>query len=414
MSARKIKIAHVLTTAMGVRGTLDGQLRYLSTAGFQVTVLCRLDDTIEAFASRQGAAFLPIEFEREIAPWSDLRALWQLWRAYRQVRPDLSHTGMPKAGLLGGLASWLAGVPCRVYTLHGLRLETATGGKRLLLQLLECLACRLAHRVVCVSASVRRRAVELGIVGEAKCVVLASGSANGVNTEPYHDIEDLSRAARAKREQLGIPQSAPVIGFVGRLTRDKGVPELVAAFQRLRDAYPELRLLLLGPLEHGDPVPASVADAIRRNARIVAPGFVKQTAVYYQLMDLLALPSHREGFPTVVLEAAAAGKPVVGTRATGVVDAVVHGETGLLTPVGDVAALTRALARLLDDPALVNRLGQAARERATRHFQPAALWQAVADFYDELLPREAVAGRQEPKQLTPNTYSSRLHVSSTE
>ena len=413
MSARKIKIAHVLTTAMGVRGTLDGQLRYLSTAGCRVTVLCGPDDTIEIFASQQGAAFLPIEFEREIAPWRDLRALWQLWRAYRRVRPDLSHVGMPKAGLLGGLAAWLAGVPCRVYTLHGLRLETATGGKRLLLQLMERLACRFAHRVVCVSESVRRRAVELGIVGEAKCVVLASGSANGVNTEPYHDIEYLSRTARAKREQLGIAQTAPVIGFVGRLTRDKGVPELVAAFQRLRDAYPELRLLLLGPLEHGDPVPASVADAIRRDARIVAPGFVRQTAVYYQLMDLLALPSHREGFPTVVLEAAAAGKPVVGTRATGVVDAVVHGETGLLTPVGDVAALTRALARLLDDPALADRLGQAARERATRHFQPAALWQAVADFYNELLPTPAVAAPQPPEALRPNAYSH-LHVSSTE
>ena len=413
MLARTIKVAYVLTTAMAVRGTLDGQLRYLHAAGFRMTVLSGPDDTVEAFTAGQEAAFIPVDFEREISPWRDLRALWQLWRAFRRLAPDLSHVGMPKAGLLGGLAAWLARVPCRVYTLHGLRLETARGGKRVLLKFMERLSCRLAHRVVCVSESVRSRAVELGLVVRSKAVVLGSGSANGVDLKAYEDTEPLAAAAQRKREELSIPQTAPVIGFVGRLTRDKGVPELVAAFQRLRDAYPDLRLLLLGPLEDGDLVPVWVKSAIHDDTRIVAPGFLQDTVVYYRLIDLLALPSYREGFPTVVLEAAAAGKPVVGTRCTGVVDAIVDGETGLLAPVGDVEALTQALARLLDEPQLTQRLGQAARRRACRHFQRERLWRATAALYRELTLQRSVTRVEQPQGLTQtsNAYSS-LHTTS--
>ncbi len=398
---------------MAVRGTLDGQLRYLHAAGFRMTVLSGSDDTVEAFTAGQRAAFIAVDFEREISPWRDLRALWQLWRAFRRLAPDISHVGMPKAGLLGGLAAWFARVPCRVYTLHGLRLETARGGKRVLLKFTERLSCRLAHRVVCVSESVKSRVVELGIVAAGKCIVLGAGSANGVDLALYEDTDESHAAASDQREQLGIPQSAPVIGFVGRLTRDKGIPELVAAFQRLRDAYSELRLLLLGPLEDGDPVPAWVKSALHDDTRIVAPGFVQETVVYYRLIDLLALPSYREGFPTVVLEAAAAGKPAVGTRCTGVVDAIVDGETGLLVPVGDVAALTQALARLLDEPPLTQRLGLAARRRVRRHFQRERLWRATVALYRELTLQPSVTRVEQPEGLTqtPNTYSS-LHTTS--
>ena len=396
---------------MGVRGTLAGQLRHLNNAGFQVTVLTRRDDTIETFAAEQRAAFIPIAFEREISLLRDFRALWQLWRAFRRLAPDISHVGMPKAGLLGGLAAWLAGVPCRVYTLHGLRLETARGGRLLLLAFLERLACRLAHRVVCVSESVRSRAVKLRLVEPSKAVVLGSGSANGVDLKAYEDTEVLATAARRKREELGIPQTAPVIGFVGRLTRDKGVPELVAAFQTLREAYPELWLLLLGPLEEGDPVPDGVRRAIERDPRILAPGFAERPIAYYHLMDILALPSYREGFPAVVLEAAAAGKPVVGTRATGTVDAVAEGETGLLVPSGDVRALSQALSRLLDDPALAARLGQAARERVQREFENQRSWQELVSFYRQffeenlplgvgLQPTPSVARSVSPQKLS--------------
>ena len=186
------------------------------------------------------------------------------------------------------------------------------------------------------------------------------------------------------------------------MTRDKGLPELVSAFQCLRDSYPELRLLLLGEFEEGDPVPAWVAEAIRRDTRIVAPGFVLQTAVYYLMMDVLALPSRSKGFPTVALEAGAAGKPVVGTRATGIIDAVIDKQTGLLTRIGDVPALTQALARLLDDPELARCLGQAGRERACCHFQAGRVWQAIERLYHDLLPTSAV------------TTKARTHVRPTE
>jgi glycosyltransferase involved in cell wall biosynthesis len=252
-----------------------------------------------------------------------------------------------------------------------------------------------------VSPSLHQVALRLGLLPEEKAVVLASGSANGVDAGLFAPTAEGVAAARQAREQLGIPQAAPVIGFVGRLTTDKGVRELVAAYQSLRDAYPDLHLLLLGPLELIDPLPKRVWRAIEGDPRVFHLGFVQNTVVFYHMMDMLVLPSHREGFPTVALEAAAAAKPVIAAAATGSVDAVVDGVTGLLTPVGDVPALARAMALLLDHPDAARNLGQAGRERAVRLFGQIPLWQAAADLY------ASMPHARKPTMASPFLYSSK-------
>jgi glycosyltransferase involved in cell wall biosynthesis len=293
----------------------------------------------------------------------------------------------------------VAGVSCRVYTLYGLRLETMRGWRRGLLLLSEWLACGLAQRVVCVSTSLQQAAVRLGLLAADKAVVLGAGSVSGVDATLFAPTEERLAAARQVRERLGIPQGAPVIGFVGRVTADKGVSELVAAYQSLRDAYPDLRLLLLGPFEPIDPLPARVRQTIASDPRIVHHEFVENPTVFYHVMDLLVLPSHREGFPSVALEAAAAAKPIVATAATGTVDAVVDGVTGILTPVGDVPALARAVAWLLDHPEAAHELGRAGRERADRFFSPIPVWQATVDLYTAMLRA------RKSKAATPSIYS---------
>jgi glycosyltransferase involved in cell wall biosynthesis len=369
-------------------GTLRGQLRFLREQGFDVHVVSSPSDEAARFVAAEGGSFIPVEMRREIAPLHDLRALWRLWRVLRRLRPDICQVGMPKAGLLGGLAAWLARVPCRVYMLHGLRLETLSGGKRLLLTWAERVACRAAHRVVCVSESLRRRAVELGIVADGRCAVLGAGSANGVDVERFAVSEELCGVADQIRDDLGIPKSASVVGFVGRLTRDKGIYELVQAFERLKKGYPNLHLLLVGAYEEGDPVPHATRMKIAIEPRVLRVGHVNDTAPYYHAMDLVALPSCREGLPTVVLEAGAAGKPVVGSRATGMADAVEDGRTGLLAPVGDVAALAEKLAKLLDDPAWSKEMGNAARQHVAKNFRQENVWTMLAAFYHSLLPAQ--------------------------
>ncbi len=370
---------------------MQGRLRYVREAGFDVTVACSPGREAELVSLDEGVTLVSVPIERGIAPLRDLASLWRLRRLVRRLRPDICHVATPKAGLLGGLAAWMAGVPCRVYTLYGLRLETVRGWRRALLACTEWLACRLAQCVVCVSPSLQQAALRLGLLPSEKVVLLASGSANGVDAGLFAPSPERLAAARQAREQLGIPQMAPVVGFVGRVTADKGVGALVAAYQALRDAYPDLHLLLLGPLEPIDPLPAQVRQDIAGDPRIIHLGFIPDPAVFYHVMDVLALPSHREGFPTVALEAAAAAKPVVATAATGLVDAVVNGVTGTLTPVGDASALARALAYLLDHPEVAQKLGQAGRERAGRYFGQAPLWQATVDLYELMLRAPTVA-----------------------
>lgn len=366
----------LVTHPMTARLLLAGQLRHLSESGFRVTLVTSPGPDLDGLVEREGVEVRMLPMERELSPLRDILACTRLVRLFRRLRPDLVNAGTPKAGLLGMLAARIAGVPVRIYTLRGLRLETARGVKRRLLARSERLACASAHRVLCVSESLRRRAVDLGLVDEAKTAVPGAGSSNGVDGERFQAAAADRESLRTLRAELGLPSEAPVIGFVGRFTRDKGIAELAEAFDRISRELPEARLLLLGDFEHGDPVPRELADRLRRDPRVVLPGFVQDTAPYYPLMDVLALPSHREGFPNAPLEAAAAGVPTVGLRATGVVDAVVAGETGTLVPVGDSAGLAGALLRYLQDPDLRRRHGEAARERVKAEFRREVVWEA--------------------------------------
>src|SRR5439155_1153358 len=251
------------------------------------------------------------------------------------LRPTVTNVGTPKAGLLGGMAAWLNRVPCRFYTLHGLRFETTNGLRRRLLIYAERLACRFAHRVVCVSQSVREKAIASRLTSPERAVLLASGSCNGVDFSRFAPTLDTIARATELRSRLRIPPQAPVAIFVGRLTCDKGIPELMKAFVRLCDQFPHLRLLLVGCFEDGDPLPVEIRRSLETHPRVILTGAVQDTAPYYALADLVVLPSHREGLPLVVLEGQAAGKPVIGALATGIVDVVADGENGILFPVGD-------------------------------------------------------------------------------
>jgi lipopolysaccharide/colanic/teichoic acid biosynthesis glycosyltransferase/glycosyltransferase involved in cell wall biosynthesis len=382
------RVLYVLTAPFGLDRTLGGQLRYLRSAGFEPIFACSPGAALPRFAAAEGVCGHAVAIEREISPLSDLRSLWKLWRLARRLRPAISNVSAPKGGLLGGLAAWLAGVPCRLYTLRGLRLETAGGVKFAVLWAAEWLACRLAQRVVCVSPSLARRALKLRLAAPEKVIVIADGSSNGIDPRLYAPGPALARRVRRLRRGLALAPGAPVLGFVGRLTRDKGIAELVAAYHRLRRRWPPLRLLLVGCFEAGDPVPAGVRAAVDADPGILVTGFVDDPAPYYQLMDVVALPTYREGYPTVALEAAAAGRPFVTTRVTGASDAVVDGQTGLLVPARDAAALAEALASLLADPERAASLARRARQRIVADFSRQRIWKALEQLYRDLLARE--------------------------
>jgi glycosyltransferase involved in cell wall biosynthesis len=358
-----------------------GCIEYLNSRGIDVSAVSSPGPEQDSIRE-EGASIFDVPMNREISPLEDIVSLWRLWRVLRRIRPDITNSGNPKTGLLGGLVAVLAGVPCRIYTLHGLRLETTTGLKRRILVWTEKISCKCAHRVICVSPSLRQRAIDLGLVKPAKTSVIAC---HGVKVELYAGTEENMARADELRGQLNLPQDFLVIGFVGRFTRDKGIPELMDAYWDLRSDFPELRLLLVGDFENGDPIPQSLRTRIESDPLILRPGFVEDTSAYYQLMDVLVLPTWREGFPLVNIEAQAAGKPVVTTRATGAIDSVQDGKTGLLVPVGDAPALARAIGSLLGDAAMRKEMGRRGQEWVTREFPRGKVLAALASEYHSLI-----------------------------
>lgn len=380
------RLLYITTHGKAALGLMQGQLATVRQRGFDVTVAASPSWELDEVTDREDVPTIGVPMNREITPLQDLVALFRLIRVMKQVRPDIVNAGTPKAGLLGMIAARIVNVPARIYVLRGLRLETTSGLKRLLLKTTERIASACAHQVVCVSESIRQVYVDQKLAPAWKCMIPGPGSSNGINVARFEKTDERFRAARGIRRKLGIPLDAPVVGFVGRLTRDKGIVELAEAFRTVQQSHSDARLLLIGEFESGDPVPQETINWLRSNPAVCVAGFSKDPSNFYSIMDLLAFPSYREGFPNVPLEAAAASIPVVGFAATGTVDAVVNGETGMLVPLGDVAGLANAISEYLGNDLIRFKHGQAGFTRASTEFPNEAIWDAMCNLYTSMLP----------------------------
>ncbi len=379
------RLVHITTVPQSL-SFLSGQVGYMKGKGIDVHAVSSPGKELAAFGQREGMAVYSVEMPRRIAPLRDLVSLWRLSVILRRIRPDLVHAHTPKGGLLGTIAAWLARVPVRLYHIHGLPYMTAKGPRRWLLQWTERVSCSFAHRVLCVSRSIRDVAVTERICPCQKIEVLLAGSINGVDSQGrFNPATKGEHMMRQLRESFEIPQDAPVIGFVGRIVRDKGVVELIEAWNTLCEEYPSLHMLVVGRFEPQDPVPSDVECILRGTERIHLAGQIEDPSALYAIMDIVVLPSYREGFGLIALEAAAMALPVVATRIPGCVDAVVDGQTGSLVPPRDAWALAQAIHRYLEDPALRRRHGLAGRERMLRDFRQEVMWEALYQEYVRLL-----------------------------
>jgi len=398
----KRKACVVVASEMTLRTFLVAQLVAMQ-ARYDVTVV--VNTTNPALLEDLGvsARLRPLPIERAIAPLCDLRCLASLVRLMRTERFDLVHSMTPKAGLLAMIAARIARVPVRIHTFTGQVWATRTGIARAALRWLDKMLARTATFVLADSQSQRAFLASERVVSASKIAVLANGSVSGVDATRFRP-DPVRR--RVIRESLGIPMTDVVLLFVGRINRDKGVMDLARAFAILADRRADIRVLVVGPDEEG--LTRAIHDVCSRHlARLHFCAYTNAPEDFMTASDILCLPSYREGFGTVIIEAAAAGLPAVASRIYGLVDAVVDGETGLLHEPADFDGLAGQLERLISSPELRRSLGAAARVRAARDFSQPTITSAVLDVYSRLLdvaPRNQTAASARAAQIAEASF----------
>jgi glycosyltransferase involved in cell wall biosynthesis len=378
---KPIRLCVMTTIGVSIQFLYGGRLEYLQAHGFDVTVVCassELDDAIRA----RGVRLHTVPFTRAITVVTDLRALWDVWRFLRRERFDLVEVGTPKAALIGTIAARLARVPCVINLVHGLAYEGRAGLAGRIVRLSTALPCRLAHCTIGVSPSVREVAQRDGVCDSRRMRIIGRGSCNGVDRDRFSPAS--RRYGPEIRARHDIPAEAVVGGYVGRMTRDKGLVELATAFRTLHQRIPGLILLLVGGYEERDRPPADVVEFLATCPAVRHVPWQADPVPYYGAFDMLVLPSHREGLGVVLLEAAALGLPAISTDATGCRDALVDGETGIQVPVGDAERLAAAIERLAMDGELRRRLGVGGRDWVVQHFDQERVWRAYAEEYRRL------------------------------
>lgn len=372
------KLCFVATIPAAVYAFLKGHIR-ASAEKWSIKIVTNPDGA--ELLSGLGAQFIPLAIERKPAPWRDLRTFVQLVILFRCERFDLIQSITPKAGLLTMLAGWLAGVPVRMHTFTGQVWATKRGWKRGALKLFDRLIVLFATHILVDSPSQYDFLVAEGILPQGKGVVIGQGSICGIDAQRFHpdvQVRDLVRT------ELDIGLKQIVILFLGRLNRDKGMLDLAAAFADIASQVSNVVLVLVGAEED---VPFSRVQEIcgvhRECLRRVS--FTAVPERYMAAADIFCLPSYREGFGQVIIEAAASGVPTVASRIYGITDAVEDGETGFLFPAGDVEALTQVLLKLIVDRDLCRQMGEAARLRAVELFPSRKTTEEMVALYSELL-----------------------------
>jgi glycosyltransferase involved in cell wall biosynthesis len=377
------RVLYAVTDPITAISFLRGHLAFLKSEGFEPHLACARTPEAVAFARAECVTLHDVPLSRCWFGMEDLLSLVRAVRVLRLVRPTVLNYSTPKAALVWAVASWFARPPVVVFLLRGLRLEGERPWRAgfALLWFMELIAARSANVIVCVSEGLRRRAIGLRVVASHRSVVLGAGSSNGVDTERFSPITAPER--RRARDALGLPDAAFVVGYVGRLARDKGLEDLMDAVELCAADVRHLRCVLVGASEPGFDLDHALASRPAAAAATLTRPATTAVEEEYAAFDVFVLPSRREGLSNALLEAQARALPCVTTDATGCVDAIEPGQSGFVVPAGDPHALASAIARfgVPRDAGLARRMGAAGRQRVERLFQPHRLWREYAELY---------------------------------
>lgn len=385
LSLEKIKntIIRTSTVAISLDYLLKGQLSFLQN-NYEVLAVSGNSQHLEEVANREGVKVNAIEMQRNISPIKDLKSLWHLYRLFKKEKPLIVHSITPKAGLLSMIAAKMAFVPIRVHTFTGLVFPTKKGKIRQLLILMDRLLCECATNIYPEGQGVRNDLIKYRITNKP-LKVIANGNVNGIDAEHFNQELFSSLERQTMKIKLGITADEFVFIFVGRLVGDKGINELTEAFRKISKDIEKVKLLLVGPFEPDlDPLATTTLQEIKANSNIISVGFQKDVRSYLAISNCLALPSYREGFPNVVMQAGAMGLPSIVTNINGCNEIIIEGKNGIIIPVKSSEALYEAMKKMIENIHFRMQLQKNARQMIVSRYEQNIVWDAILTEYKKL------------------------------
>jgi glycosyltransferase involved in cell wall biosynthesis len=384
------KLIRLTTVPLSLKYLIKGQPCFMSAFFEVICVSSGPKDELKEVADAEGVAVRQINMTRQITPFKDLKSVWKLYKLFKKEKPAIVHTHTPKAGIVGMLAANLAGVPVRLHTVAGLPLMESQGLKRFVLDTVEKLTYSFATKVYPNSKGLEEFILNHRFTNKSKVKMIGNGSSNGIDTTFFNSSLYTEDPKQKLRAQLGISKEDFVFVFVGRLVSDKGINELVNAFNWLTsqpvNRSTHYKLLLVGPLETElDPLQDQTLNEIESNPTIITTGFQPDVRLYFAISNALVFPSYREGFPNVVMQAGAMGLPSIVTDINGCNEIIEDGKNGLIIPPKDTKALQEKMLRLVEDEQLYKHLASNSREMITSRYEQKLVLEALLEEYKRLL-----------------------------
>lgn len=380
----KQKLIRITTVPASLEKLLENQLRFMKQY-FDVIGISSDKPQLERVGKLQEVSVYHVEMTRQITPWQDLKSIWQLYKYFKKEKPLIVHAHTPKAGTVGMLAAQLAGVPHRLHTIAGLPLLETKGFKRLVLNFVEKLTYSCATHIYPNSLGLEEIIIHEKFCKKDKLKVIGNGSSNGIDTA-YFNPDLFSAENNLKlRITLDIAPDDFVFLFVGRLVGDKGINELIVAFQKISAENAQVKLVLVGAFESDlDPLNLTTLKEIETNNNISFVGLQKDVRPYFSISDCLVFPSYREGFPNVVMQAGAMGLPSIVSDINGCNEIIIEGENGVIIRVKDSGSLYKAMKKMIEDSDLRTHLQQNTRSMIVSRYEQHMVWESILAEYKSL------------------------------
>lgn len=378
------KLMRIATVPGSLKVLLAGQLRYMSEH-FDVIAVSSGGKILDELKFSEGVETFEVNMTRQITPIKDFIATIKLYRLMKKEKPYIVHTHTPKAGTLGMLAAKFAGVPHRLHTIAGMPLLEATGSKRKVLNLVEKITYSCSTLILPNSEALKNIIIEEKFCNPEKLVVIGNGSSNGIDVVHFDANKVSAQDKDALRRELDLMTEDTVFIFIGRIVKDKGINELVNAFNDLCKTKSNIKLLILGSYERElDPIDLNSEQIIKQNKNIIETGHIKDIRPYLAISDILTFPSYREGFPNVVLQASCMGKPCIVTDINGCNEIITNNFNGIIIPPKNIRALKDAMILALENPEHLKTMAHNSRQNIINKYRREYVWEEMLKLYTNL------------------------------